>query len=87
MLLFFAIVAFSITINAVGGTILPKFEALALVLHVVGFFAILVPIVVLGPKQDPSIVFDTLLNEGGWPTEGLSFMLGLTGTVFVFVGT
>lgn len=44
-LLFWATVVFAILINTVFGKLLPPIEALTLVIHVLGFFAVLVPLV------------------------------------------
>lgn len=85
-LLFWAIMLFAVFINAIVSSALPKFEGLILVLHVLGFFAILIPMVSLGYHGDASQVFSEFKNNGGWPTQGLSFMVGLIGNVFAFVG-
>lgn len=85
-LLFWAVMLFAVVINAVVSSALPKFEGLILVLHVLGFFAILIPMVSLGYHGDPHTVFTEFRNGGGWPTQGLSFMVGLIGNVFAFVG-
>jgi hypothetical protein len=60
---------------------------LILILHVLGFFAILIPLVILGPHGDVEELFTTFVNNGGWPSQGLSFMVGMMGNVFAFVGT
>lgn len=85
-LLFWAIMLFAVFINAVVSSALPKFEGLILILHVLGFFAILIPMVSLGYHGDATQVFTEFRNGGGWPTQGLSFMVGLIGNVFAFVG-
>ncbi|MCJ1393349.1 hypothetical protein MMC18_006222 [Xylographa bjoerkii] len=84
-LLFWAVISFAVFMNAIGGTLLPKFEGFILILHILGFSAILIPLIVLGDHQGPSEVFDLFLNTN-WPTQGLSFMVGITGSLFVFVG-
>ena len=78
---------FCITINVAAGRLLPKFEGALLVLHIVGFFAVLIPLLTLGPKGDPKEVFTTFFNLGGWSSQGLSFCIGIMGSVFAFVGT
>lgn len=78
--------ASAVFINVLASTVLPKFEGFILILHVVGFFAILLPLVFLGEHQDPHQVFNLWLNLGNWPTQGTSFMVGLLGPVFMFVG-
>ena len=72
--------------NTVIANQLPGVEATFLVLHVVGFFAILIPLVHFSPHAKASDVFATYLNEGGWPTKGVTFMVGMTGAAFPFAG-
>jgi choline transport protein len=84
-LLMWAVVLFCVSINTVVSGLLPKFEAVILFLHILGFFAILIPLVVLDPHADPQEVFNSS-NEGMWPIQGLSFMIGLLGNVFAFFG-
>ncbi|KAI1416836.1 amino acid transporter [Hypoxylon sp. FL1857] len=76
-LLLWAAVAFAVFFNTVISNALPKVEGVILVIHVLGFFAILVPLVYLSPHGSAKQVFTTFLNEGGWQTQGLSFMLGM----------
>ena len=86
VMLYWAIISVCVFVNTVVSSLLPKFEGLILILHVVGFFAILFPLVILGPHADPKEVFTTFINGGNWPTTGLSFMVGLLGNVFAFFG-
>lgn len=65
MLLGWAVLAFAVTINTVGSKTLAHFEGLILILHVLGFFAILIPLVYLSDHNDTSI-FTTFVNSGGW---------------------
>ncbi|KAI9881205.1 MAG: hypothetical protein M1830_007183 [Pleopsidium flavum] len=81
-LLFWACIFLAVIINTVISSILPKLEGLILVLHILGFFAILIPLVYMAPHGSASDVFTVFLNEGGWPTQGLSFFIGLIGNVF-----
>lgn len=77
---------FTIFMNTIVGKFLPKFEGFILIVHVLGFVAILLPLAIMGSHQDAHEVFTTFLNEGNWPTQGLSFMIGLIGSVYVFTG-
>ena len=86
VLLYWALIFFSVFINTVVSSLLPKFEGLILVLHILGFFAIVLPLVILGPHAEPADVFQTFVNGGNWPTNGLSFFVGLLGNVFAFFG-
>ncbi|KAJ5098388.1 choline transport protein [Penicillium argentinense] len=85
-LLFWAVAVFSLIINIVGGNLLPRFEGLILVLHILGFFAILVPLVVMSDHGDAHEVFTNFLNLGGFPSQGLSFFVGMVGCIFAFAG-
>lgn len=46
MLLGWAVLAFAIIINTVGSKTLAHFEGLILILHILGFFAILIPLAI-----------------------------------------
>ena len=77
---------FTIFMNTIVGKFLPKFEGFILILHILGFFAILLPLALLGSHQDASEVFTTFQNTGNWNTQGLSFLIGLIGSVYTFTG-
>jgi amino acid transporter len=40
----------------------------------------------LGPHENAKEVFTTFINNGGWDSQGLSFCIGMMGTVYAFVG-
>ena len=85
-LLFYATVALCLFINTVVSRALPGIESMILVLYVLGFFGILVPLVYLAPHGSAADVFQTFTNGGNWSSQGLSFFVGLSGTVFAFLG-
>ena len=85
-LFFWAVLVFCVTINIAAGWLLPKFEGALLIFHILGFFGIMIPLLVLGPKSDPKEMFTTFSNMGGWDSQGLSFCIGIMGSVFSFVG-
>ena len=85
-LLYYAIIVVSLFVNTYLAQQLPKIETLVLALHVMGFFAILVPLVYLAPHGTAKDVFATFGNSGGWPSTGLSFFIGLTTSMFAFIG-
>ena len=86
-LLAWAVILCCLAINTLVSTVLAKVEALVLILHVVGFIAILVPLVYLAPHSSSQEVFTVFVNAGDWPSKGLSFFVGLLGMVFSFIGT
>lgn len=85
-LLLWAVVLFSYAINAAVGSLLAKFEGLVLVLHILGFFAVILPLLLLSPHGSAKDVFETWVNAGLWQTQGLSFSVGIIGNVFAFLG-
>ena len=85
-LLTWAVLLVAVFVNTVVGSLLPKIEGVILVLHVLGFFAIMIPLVYSAPHSTASAVFTTFLNEGMWPTQGISFCVGIIGAVASFVG-
>jgi choline transport protein len=86
MLLFWAVIFFCVFVNTVISSWLPKLESMILVVHILGFFGILLPLLTLGPRAPASQVFGQFINTGGWQTNGLSFMVGLLGNVYTFFG-
>lgn len=77
---------FSVAINVIGGSLLPKFEGLILVLHILGFFAIIIPLIYMSNHDNAIEVFGTWVNSGDWPSQGISTLVGLMGAVFAFAG-
>ena len=85
-LLLWAAIGYAVFVNTVIGRLLPRVEGLILVVHILGFFAVILPLIFFGPHQDASEVFTTFLNKGNFHTKGLSFMVGIAGTAFPFLG-
>ena len=86
-LIFYAVVFFSLFINTYLARILPEIEALVLLFHVMGYFAILVPLVYLAPHGSARSVFAEFTNDGGWSPKPLSFFIGTSTGMFSFIGT
>lgn len=86
-LLTWAVISGCIFVNVVIPAWLPRFEVFILVFHISGFFAILITLLVMTPELGSNAsVWLTSLNEGGWPTQGLSYCVGFLGNVATFVG-
>lgn len=86
VLLFWAAIGFAVFVNTVIGRLLPRIEGFILVAHILGLFAIILPLIFFGPHQDASEVFGAFSNRGDLPTKGLSFVVGIVGTAFPFLG-
>ena len=65
---------------------LPKLEGVILIVHVLGFFAILIPLVYLTPRSSIAEVFTTFSNNSGWASQSLSFFVGLPVSTYYFFG-
>ncbi|KAI9931981.1 hypothetical protein MW887_009482 [Aspergillus wentii] len=72
--------------NLIGGKFLPRLEVFILGIHVIGFFCILIPMTDLADHKTSQEVFRDFLNDGGFPSQGLSWCIGMTGCVFAFAG-
>ena len=86
-LLFYVVLLLSVFIDAVLGPALLGVETAMSVLYTLGFFGILVPLVYLAQHSSAQEVFTTSLNDGNWPSQGLSVFVGLSGYAFAFLGT
>ena len=85
-LLFYAMILVSLFFNTYLVNYLPKIEGLILIIHIGGFFGVLIPLVYLGSHGTASIVFTQFENGGKWPTQGLSFFIGMVTGVYSFLG-
>ncbi|KAJ5379215.1 amino acid permease [Penicillium cosmopolitanum] len=72
--------------NLVGGKFLPRLEAIILVIHIIGFFGILIPLVYMSEHKSNDEVFLQFLNSGEFPTQGISWFVGMTSCAFAFAG-
>jgi amino acid transporter len=85
-LLAWMVIAVAIFVNVVIPGMLPKFEIFIVVFHIAGFITIVALLWSYAPINSAHFVFTTSLNEGGWPTQGLSYCVGFLGNVATFVG-
>jgi choline transport protein len=85
-LLSIGVVAFAILFNTVLANRLPLMEGLLVILHVLGFFAIIIPLWIMAPRTSPEIALLQFTNNGGWSTTGLAAMVGLNGPLSVLIG-
>jgi choline transport protein len=85
-MIYWAILTISLIVNTIGIAVFPALEAVILVLHVVLFFAILIPLVVLAPHSTAEYVFTNFTNSSGWNSSGVAWSIGLLSATYVFVG-
>ncbi|KAK2743767.1 hypothetical protein FQN57_004704 [Myotisia sp. PD_48] len=85
-LLVIAIALMAIIFNTFFAQKLPLIEGVILILHVFGFFAVLVPLWVLSARNTPKEVFGTVADRGGWGNNGLACLVGLTAPIYALIG-
>ncbi|KAM3077563.1 hypothetical protein ACMFMG_006900 [Clarireedia jacksonii] len=85
-LIYWAVILLTLSVNTVFSKVLPAIESTMLVLHILGFFAVLLPLVRLAPHTDSREVWTHFINSG-WSTMSLAFFVGLQGVAAPFVGT
>ena len=85
-LLVIGVVVFCIVFNTSLAKKLPLIEGLVLLLHVIGLFAIIIPLWVLAPRNTARVALLQFNNGGNWPTTGLSFMIGLLTSLSSMMG-
>lgn len=85
-LLSWAVVGVAVFINTVVAGLLPFLEGMILFLHIMGFVAIMISLIYLSDHSSGSDVFFRQLNQGNFPTQGLSYLVGYVGNVATFVG-
>lgn len=85
-LLTWVVILTNVLINIFIPGFLPRIEIGIMGLHLAGFVAILVTLLTTADIGTARSVWLTALNEGGWPTQGLSYCVGFLGNVATFVG-
>ncbi|KAH8425073.1 putative GABA permease [Aspergillus melleus] len=85
-LILWAAVTLALGINLAGGKLLPRLETLVLVVHILGFFGVLIPLTYMADHNSAREVFKEFSNGGNLPADGISFFVGMTGCVFSFAG-
>jgi len=78
----FLIVAFNIW----GAHHLPLAEGIILFAHIFGFFAFLIIFWVMADHAPADKVFTEFYDGGGWGSNGLSTLIGLTSAIWCFIG-
>jgi amino acid transporter len=72
--------------NTFGKRLLPLWETLGGLLHVVFFFVVMIGILATSTKASDHDVWGTFINGGGWPSDGVSFCLGFLTPAFALAG-
>ena len=85
-LLIWVVLAVCLLFNTFFSGKLPLIEGVIVVLHIAGFFAVIIPLWVMGDRSNTGDVFTLFQDNMGWGSVSLSTMVGLTGAASCFVG-
>lgn len=85
-LLLIAVAAIAIFFNTFLIKKLSMIEGMILMLHIFGFFAILIPLWVTSPRKQASEVFFDFQDNGDWGSIFGACFLGVLSPVFSFIG-
>ncbi|KAL6714501.1 hypothetical protein ACLMJK_007926 [Lecanora helva] len=85
-LLLYAIILFGGTFNTLLIRQLPSLEGLILIIHICGFFGIIIPLVCTASHGSAKDVFTHFVNSGEWSSQGLAFFVGIPTGVYSFLG-
>ncbi|KAK4499303.1 hypothetical protein PRZ48_009816 [Zasmidium cellare] len=86
VLLTIATVSTAVVFNTFLAKRLPLLEGLVLILLVFGFFAILIPLWVFGPKASSADVWLNWTQVADWPSMGVAGLVAFTGPIFALIG-
>lgn len=86
-LLLIAVAGVGVAFNTLLIKKLPLIESVILLLHVGGFFAILIPLWATSSPKPPSEVFFNFQDNGDWGSPVGACILGILSPMFSFMGT
>jgi amino acid transporter len=93
VLLTIAVVTVAVVFNSFFARKLPLVEGLVLVLHVCGFFAILIPLWVFAPRNSSLDVWTNFSQlqdpdhpDQTWSSIGLACLVGLSSSIYALIG-
>jgi choline transport protein len=86
-LLMWAWTLITIVFNTYAAGILPTLEIVSLVGHLVGFVVVLVPLLVLAPKNSAYDVFVHFENSSGYSSSGAAFLISQVTVIYCNLGS
>ena len=83
----FAMVLVLFVCNVWGAQAWPKVQNGLMIVQVLGMLIIVIVLWVMAPHQSATAVFTDFTSEGGWPTLGMSLMVGQITAIYSLTGT
>ena len=65
----------SIAFNTCGAKALPTMETVSLYGHLLGLLLVMVPLLIMAPKNSAQEVFTEVINTGGWSDPGTACLV------------
>jgi choline transport protein len=72
-------------LNVYGADLMPLFQNLMLVFHILGFLVIIIVMWVLSPRATAADTFTKFTNDGGWSSIGLALMVGQISAIYACI--
>lgn len=85
-LIMLAFLIITIFFNTWGAKTLPKLETLSLFGHLGGFFVVMIPLLVMTPKNSAKEVFTEVVNSSGWSNTGASCLIAQVTVMYCNLG-
>lgn len=85
-LLIWFVLSICLLFNTFFSRLLPLVESIIVVLHGIGFFAVIIPLWIMGDRKASGDVFTLFQDNMLWGNLPLAVMIGLTGATGTFVG-
>ncbi|EAT80001.1 hypothetical protein HBH56_076530 [Parastagonospora nodorum] len=85
-MLIWSVLVICLIFNTFFSRLLPLVEGVIVVLHVAGFFAVIIPLWVMSDRSHASGVFTSFEDNMMWGNLPLAVIIGLTGASSTFVG-
>lgn len=76
-----------IVFNTWAAKALPMVQAVALWIHVFGFLAVIIPLLILAPKNSAKEVFTVFVNESGYSSMGTAILLNQVFSLYCILGS
>lgn len=72
-------------LNVYGANLMPLFQNLMLVFHILGFLVIIIVLWILSPRATAKATFTEFTNDGGWNSIGLALMVGQISAIYACI--
>lgn len=86
-LLMIAVTVITIFFNTWGSPVLPTMETVSLFGHALGFFVVMIPLLVLCPKNSAYEVFVNFQNNSGYESTGTAYLISQVFVMYCNLGS